>query len=207
MVVYFHQVNIAYSSGMIFSIIDEHMGSYPSECAVKFIKLALSCCHDDTDARPSMVEVVRELESIWLMVPESDTMMLESIVSDAEKDFTPTSSSSALKTSYVSNDISGNDLVSGVFHTVRPRSERPHFPPPLPLHDNLDLGPLPLHENLDLGPKSRLSCRGRGGGNWGCLDLSSLHLLLPLANSPLLFCLDIRYMFVSSPLQPQPGFS
>ncbi|CAA3025656.1 probable LRR receptor-like serine threonine-kinase At1g06840 isoform X1 [Olea europaea subsp. europaea] len=115
------EVNIAYSSGMIFSIIDDRMGSYPSECAMKFMKLALNCCHDDTDTRPSMVEVVRELESIWLMMPESDTMMSESVVSDPEKIFTPTSSSSTLKTSYVSQDISGSDLASGVIHTVRPR--------------------------------------------------------------------------------------
>ncbi|CAI9778659.1 unnamed protein product [Fraxinus pennsylvanica] len=115
------EVNIAYSSGVIFSIIDERMGYCPSDCAVKFIKLALNCCHDDTDTRPSMVEVVRELESIWLMMPESVTTMPESVVSDPEKIFTPSSSSSTLKTSYASQDISGSDLASGVFHTVRPR--------------------------------------------------------------------------------------
>ncbi|XP_022846341.1 probable LRR receptor-like serine/threonine-protein kinase At1g06840 [Olea europaea var. sylvestris] len=109
------EVNIAYSSGMIFSIIDDRMGSYPSECAMKFMKLALNCCHDDTDTRPSMVEVVRELESIWLMMPESDTMMSESVVSGPEKMFTPTSSSSTLKTSYVSQDISGSDLAFSFF--------------------------------------------------------------------------------------------
>ncbi|XP_022888049.1 probable LRR receptor-like serine/threonine-protein kinase At1g06840 isoform X2 [Olea europaea var. sylvestris] len=115
------EVNIAYSSGMIFSIIDKRMGSYPSECAVKFIKLALNCCHDDTDTRPSMVEVVRELESISLMMPESDNIISESTLSDAEKVFTPTSSSSTVKTSNVSEDISSSNLLSGVFHTVKPR--------------------------------------------------------------------------------------
>ncbi|KAK4859096.1 hypothetical protein QYF36_026811 [Acer negundo] len=54
------EVNVAYQSGMIFSVIDEKMGSYPSECVEKFVTLALKCCKDDTDARPSMAEVVRE---------------------------------------------------------------------------------------------------------------------------------------------------
>ena len=49
---------------MIFSIIDEKMGSYPPKCVVKFLNLALKCCEDETNARPSMAEVVRELESI-----------------------------------------------------------------------------------------------------------------------------------------------
>ncbi|KAL2508145.1 putative LRR receptor-like serine/threonine-protein kinase [Forsythia ovata] len=115
------EVNIAYSSGMIFSIIDGRMESYPSKCAVKFIELALNCCHDETDTRPSMVEVVKELETIWLMMPESDTKMSESTESDPEKVFTPTSSSSTLKTLYTSQDISGSDLASGIIHTVTPR--------------------------------------------------------------------------------------
>ncbi|KAL0460379.1 UNVERIFIED_CONTAM: putative LRR receptor-like serine/threonine-protein kinase [Sesamum latifolium] len=58
------EVNSAYRSGMIFSIIDERMGSYPSECVEKFVNLALKCCQEETDARPSMAEVVRELESM-----------------------------------------------------------------------------------------------------------------------------------------------
>ncbi|XP_022874433.1 probable LRR receptor-like serine/threonine-protein kinase At1g06840 isoform X1 [Olea europaea var. sylvestris] len=115
------EVNIAYRSGTIFSVIDEGMGSYPSECVEKFINLALKCCQDETDSRPSMAEVVRELENIWLMMPESDTMISESIVTDHEKDITPQSSSSTLKHPYVSQDISGSDLVSGVMPTITPR--------------------------------------------------------------------------------------
>ena len=49
---------------MIFSIIDGKMGSYPPKCVMKFLNLALKCCEDETNARPSMAEVVRELESI-----------------------------------------------------------------------------------------------------------------------------------------------
>ncbi|KAF5930671.1 hypothetical protein HYC85_031544 [Camellia sinensis] len=108
--------NVAYRSGMIFSVIDEKMGSYPSDCVERFVNLALKCCQDETDNRPSMSEVVRELESIWLMMPESDTKTSESLIANPGKDVTPPSSASDLKNHapYVSGDISGSDLISGV---------------------------------------------------------------------------------------------
>ncbi|KAH9717029.1 putative LRR receptor-like serine/threonine-protein kinase [Citrus sinensis] len=116
------EVNIAYQSSMIFSVIDGNMGSYPSECVEKFIKLALKCCQDETDARPSMSEVMRELESIWNMMPESDTKTPEFINSEhTSKEETPPSSSSMLKHPYVSSDVSGSNLVSGVIPTITPR--------------------------------------------------------------------------------------
>ncbi|KAF8402451.1 hypothetical protein HHK36_010535 [Tetracentron sinense] len=114
-------VNVAYQSGMIFSVIDGRMGSYPSECVEKFVTLALKCCQDETDARPSMAEVVRELESIWLMIPGKDTTLTESVVTTPTKGGTPPSSSSSVKNPYVSSDISGSDLVSGVIPTITPR--------------------------------------------------------------------------------------
>ncbi|GLT26771.1 hypothetical protein SLA2020_018160 [Shorea laevis] len=74
------EVNIAYQSGIIFSIIDGRMGSYPSECVVNFVSLAMKCCQDETDSRPSMVEVVRTLETIGLTMPEySDPLLVESM--------------------------------------------------------------------------------------------------------------------------------
>lgn len=115
------QVNVSYQSGMIFSIIDGRMGSYPCECVEKFVKLALNCCQEDTDARPSMAEVVRELENIWLMMPESDTRTAESFVPEPGKFVSPASSSMPTKNPYVSSDISGSDLVSGVIPTINPR--------------------------------------------------------------------------------------
>lgn len=117
------QVKNAYSSGMIFSVIDDRMGSYPSECVEKFVTLALKCCQEETDARPSMAEVVRELESIWLMMPESDTRLVDSLVTDPGKVETSTSSSSSstMRHPYVSSDVSGSDLVSGVVPGITPR--------------------------------------------------------------------------------------
>lgn len=108
---------------MIFSVIDGRMGSYPSDCVEKFLSLALKCCQDETDARPSMAEVVRELENIWFMMPESESKITESVSSDktgkAVSD--PPSSSNAGKNPYVSSDVSGSDLVSGVMPTITPR--------------------------------------------------------------------------------------
>ncbi|KAI3678598.1 hypothetical protein L6452_37897 [Arctium lappa] len=115
------EVNIAYRSGMIFSVIDAKMGSYPSECVEKFVTLALKCCKEDTDERPSMVEVVRELENIWHMMPESDSRTNDSIDIEHGKNVSSQSSSSTTKNPYVSSDISGSDLVSGVVPTIAPR--------------------------------------------------------------------------------------
>jgi hypothetical protein len=51
----------------IASIADPQMGTtnYPSEEVLKsFLQLALACCHSDTSARPSMDDIVRELEDL-----------------------------------------------------------------------------------------------------------------------------------------------
>ncbi|XP_048425306.1 probable LRR receptor-like serine/threonine-protein kinase At1g06840 [Pyrus x bretschneideri] len=116
------EVNIAFQSGMIFSVIDGRMGSYPSECEEKFLSLALKCCRDETDARPSMAEVVRELENIWFMMPESDSRTSESVTSSSGgKVVTLPPSSNAARHPCVSIDVSGSDLVSGVVPTITPR--------------------------------------------------------------------------------------
>ncbi|KAG6631012.1 probable LRR receptor-like serine/threonine-protein kinase At1g06840 isoform X2 [Carya illinoinensis] len=115
------EVNVAHQSGMIFSVIDGRMGSYPSECVVKFLTLALKCCQDETDARPSMAEVVRELDSICLMMPESDIRKADPMVTDVEKYMSPPPSSSTVKNPYLSSDVSGSNLDSGVVPTIMPR--------------------------------------------------------------------------------------
>ncbi|KAM5582929.1 putative LRR receptor-like serine/threonine-protein kinase [Rosa sericea] len=117
------EVNIAFQSGMIFSVIDGRMGSYPSDCVEKFLSLALKCCQDETDARPSMAEVVRELENIWFMMPETDSRTTESVLSSSTGKVVSDSpsSSNAGKNPYVSSDVSGSDLVSGVIPTITPR--------------------------------------------------------------------------------------
>ncbi|GLT26782.1 hypothetical protein SLA2020_018240 [Shorea laevis] len=117
------EVNIAYQSGTIFSVIDGRMGSYPSECVEKFVNLAMKCCQDKTDLRPSMAEVVRTLETVGLMIPRhSDPWLVESMEGDLEKtSTTPPLSSSMVKNLYTSSYVSGSDLVGGVVSTITPR--------------------------------------------------------------------------------------
>ncbi|WOL14756.1 putative LRR receptor-like serine/threonine-protein kinase [Canna indica] len=115
------EVTMASQSGMVFSIIDSRMGSCPSECIEKFISLALRCCQDETDARPSMSEVVRELETIWRMTPEADTTTSESITTDSGLRTTGASYSSDSRNPFVSSDVSGSNLLSGAIPTIAPR--------------------------------------------------------------------------------------
>ena len=46
------------------SFIDNKMDSYPCECIEEFVSLALWCCNDKPDKRPTMLDVVWELECI-----------------------------------------------------------------------------------------------------------------------------------------------
>lgn len=45
------------------------------------MSLALKYCEDETKARPSMLEVARQLENISSMLSESDTIPTESDIS------------------------------------------------------------------------------------------------------------------------------
>ena len=85
---------------------------------MKFFNLALKCCEDETDARTSMAEVDQELGSIWHMMPDSDIRSTGPMVTNAEKDSTPPSSSSMVKDPYVLSEISGIELVSGVIPSI-----------------------------------------------------------------------------------------
>nr|DAD38573.1 TPA_asm: hypothetical protein HUJ06_012895 [Nelumbo nucifera] len=115
------EVSMAYQSGMILSVVDGRMGSYPSECIEKFLTLALKCCQDETESRPSMADVVRELENMLRKMPDADKTPTEPAVSNPLKAATPPFSSSSMKNTYVSSDVSGSDLVSGVIPSITPR--------------------------------------------------------------------------------------
>ncbi|KAH6814183.1 Leucine-rich repeat protein kinase family protein [Perilla frutescens var. frutescens] len=111
------EVNIASGSGMIFCVIDKRMGSYPSDCVEKFTKLAVKCCRDETDERPSMADVVRELENILTMMPDTDIQIQESSLEGKVAVTTPTSSSSLFTTSSAANDYSTDAAIT----TIEPR--------------------------------------------------------------------------------------
>ncbi|KAK9266515.1 hypothetical protein L1049_005520 [Liquidambar formosana] len=113
------EVNMAHQSGMMFSIIDSRMGSYPSECIQRFVALGLWCCQDKPEKRPSMLAVVRELENILQLMPDIDTMLKSASTHSGRS--TPSSSSYVTRESYVSSNVSGSDLVSGDIPSITPR--------------------------------------------------------------------------------------
>ena len=117
------QVYGACQSGLMFSIIDRSMGSYSSECIEKFMALALKCCQDDPNERPTILEVVRELENLCSLLPESDLIPTESDASisgvsgvDPSPLYSGRNSQSQMTTESL-----GSELVSGEIPTIRPR--------------------------------------------------------------------------------------
>uniref|UniRef100_A0A6N2K7S1 non-specific serine/threonine protein kinase n=1 Tax=Salix viminalis TaxID=40686 RepID=A0A6N2K7S1_SALVM len=122
------EVRMAHQSGIMFSIIDNRMGAYPSECVERFVTLALSCCHDKQEKRPSIQGVVRELETILKMMPEADAIYAESTPTYSGKS-TPTYSGKSASPSsfnssqylYESSSLLGSDLSSGVVPTIKSR--------------------------------------------------------------------------------------
>lgn len=124
------EVNLACQAGLIDSIIDDRMGEYPSECLDKFLALALSCCHDHPEERPSMLDVVRELEDIIALLPETEISLSSDISLDNSGKMAPSSSSSTTTSGFItmrkdqqhmSSYVSGSDLVSDVIPTIVPR--------------------------------------------------------------------------------------
>ncbi|CAO2034677.1 unnamed protein product [Urochloa humidicola] len=69
------EIVAANQSGMLLSMVDSRMGSFHVECVERFGALALWCCRDETDTRPSMVEVVRELEIIWSIMAGTESVV------------------------------------------------------------------------------------------------------------------------------------
>lgn len=124
------QVNAACESGTMFSIIDRNMGACSTDSIKKFMALALRCSRDQTEDRPSVLEVVRELENIVSLLPKvykkNETEEEETLVSSASRmsttKSTPSTRSSPRKNpNYVSIDFPGSDLISGVVPSIKPR--------------------------------------------------------------------------------------
>ncbi|KAL8140283.1 hypothetical protein V2J09_006304 [Rumex salicifolius] len=118
------EVNTAYRSGELFSVVDQRMGAYQVECVEALASLALRCCQDDPDRRPTVAEIVRTLENIVQMIPpESDTKSTtdtSSNVGAKGRDTTPSSSDTS-KNPFLSMDLSGSYLDSGIFPSIPPR--------------------------------------------------------------------------------------
>lgn len=120
------EVNMARKSGAMFTIIDSRMGAYPSECVDRFINLALKCCQDKPDGRPSMLDVVREVENILAMLPGAGVYSLESTSnyfpeSGTSPSFCSSGSGKNTRNPCLSSNVSEGDLVSGISLTITPR--------------------------------------------------------------------------------------
>jgi hypothetical protein len=121
---YVVQVISAHNAGKILSFVDPRMGSYNGDAIEALFRLGIACCRDRTDDRPSMVDVVRELENIWRSSPYS--MPVTSSVNFTDS---PSTSDSAHYTgqdtsSMTSLDIEKSNVTELVSHTValvRPR--------------------------------------------------------------------------------------
>ncbi|XP_021767444.1 probable LRR receptor-like serine/threonine-protein kinase At1g06840 isoform X3 [Chenopodium quinoa] len=116
------EVNAAQKSGSLFGIVDSKMGDYPSECVERFIALALRCSQDKPEMRPSMLDVVRELENFLQLVPESMIMSdTSSLQLRSSSSTTTTSLTNVSKFARTSSDVSGSDLTTTVLPTITPR--------------------------------------------------------------------------------------
>jgi hypothetical protein len=103
------QVNIAYHSGDVSGIIDSRMSSYPPECVKRFLSLAIRCCQDETEARPYMADIVRELETIRSMLPEGEDVLSSTSGSGLlMKSMSSSSTTTTTGALYVSSHISGS---------------------------------------------------------------------------------------------------
>ena len=112
---------MAYQSGKLFSIIDSRMGSYPSDCVERFSTLALSCCHEDTLKRPSMLDVVRELENIVAMLSVTETYLSDIASHYDSLVESSTSHMMGKDQQLLSSSASETGLVSGESPTIIPR--------------------------------------------------------------------------------------
>ncbi|KAL0544755.1 hypothetical protein IC582_019880 [Cucumis melo] len=117
------EVKLAHQTGTILSIVDTTLGSFTPECLERFVALAISCCHDNPEERPSMLVVVRELENILNTMPDDSGALYSdlSTKSSARLPSSPTSMSGFSRDHFASGSTSGSDLISGVMPTIRPR--------------------------------------------------------------------------------------
>ncbi|GMH30107.1 hypothetical protein Nepgr_031950 [Nepenthes gracilis] len=115
------EVNMAHQLGMIFSIIDKRLEVYPSDCVERFISLAISCCHDQPEYRPSALDVVRELEKILQMTSEGITMSQTTSMLSGSSSPPSSSSNTITRNTHSSLDISGSDLTTSIMPNVLPR--------------------------------------------------------------------------------------
>ncbi|XP_023518059.1 probable LRR receptor-like serine/threonine-protein kinase At1g06840 [Cucurbita pepo subsp. pepo] len=121
------EVKLAHQLGTMLSIVDTRLGSVSAECLERFAALALSCCHDKPEDRPSMRVVVRELENILNMMHDDSGTLCSNLSPSSSTGLPSSPTSTSASASYIARDqfasgsISGSDLISGVEPAIRPR--------------------------------------------------------------------------------------
>ncbi|XP_018509763.1 putative leucine-rich repeat receptor-like serine/threonine-protein kinase At3g53590 [Brassica rapa] len=108
------EVRMAHECGTVQSMADNRMGQSAPDKVMKLAELALRCCEDRPEMRPSMSKVVKDLESICQSVKETDMFSETTTLL-----YTKTLSSSS--SSPVPSSFSGSNLDSGFFESVKPR--------------------------------------------------------------------------------------
>ncbi|EOA18978.1 hypothetical protein CARUB_v10007617mg [Capsella rubella] len=115
------EVNEACEAGMMMSVIDGSMGQYSEECVKRFMELAIKCCQDNPDARPTMLEIVRELENLYGMLPKEDKPYSSPSVQSYASGTSGFAAFSPRGSYNNFSDFTGNQLVSGVIPSIAPR--------------------------------------------------------------------------------------
>ncbi|CAN6467568.1 unnamed protein product [Victoria cruziana] len=116
------EVNHAYQAGVLLSVVDSRLGPCSFECLDQFAQLSIRCCQDETDLRPSISEVVRELESIWRKMPPSEYTSSEATETRTEATGSLNYASvTSTEDVHAPSSISGGDLHSGAVPDLSPR--------------------------------------------------------------------------------------
>ena len=88
------------------------MGSFRPEALAPVVRLALACCNDDTTTRPSINDVVHDLENIWNIVQGPDTTLrcdLDSYSSNNSK--SKSTNDTLVKHPYLSSDGGSSEIM------------------------------------------------------------------------------------------------
>jgi serine/threonine protein kinase len=117
-------------SGQALSMIDPHISQYPPEALESFMDLALTCCRDMPEARPTMADLVRDLEELGRryadIFPEGYSLDMPTTSLSSRRttstSSTPTSYPYAFRNRDRDRDIADtSELLSGTVLHVAPR--------------------------------------------------------------------------------------
>ncbi len=83
--------------------------SYPPDGLDRLLKLALSCCSQEYEERPQMIDLTRELEDIWRLTAASHPMLHKMDSDISSHNFGTTGQSSQTSGPYSVLDVEAKD--------------------------------------------------------------------------------------------------